>query len=147
MTAVRVAHLATLCETVCSVRQHTAVLRVQEMGEVQREVVAQAEARAEKAESEAAAEKEQRKRIMEAAANGALPLAAASPGGGTHKARVQGCVSSGDSCTIWCCQVALRAVKQADTADNHRAPTPRQCQGSSKGQSLETHQPFKAAIV
>ncbi len=44
------------------------------------EVVAQAEARAEKAEGEAAAEKEQRKRIMEAAANGALPLAASSPG-------------------------------------------------------------------
>ena len=57
------------------------VLRyAQDMEEVQRDVLAQAEARAEKAESEAAAEKEQRKRIMEAAANGALPLSAASPG-------------------------------------------------------------------
>lgn len=56
------------------------MLLVQEMEEVQRDVVAQAEARAEKAESEAAAEREQRKRIMEAAANGALPLAASSPG-------------------------------------------------------------------
>ena len=55
------------------------MLLVQEMEAVQREVVAQADARAEKAESEAAAEKEQRKRIMEAAANGALPLAASSP--------------------------------------------------------------------
>ncbi len=62
------------------------MLLVQEMEAVQREVVAQADARAEKAESEAAAEKEQRKRIMEAAANGALPLAASSPGGGTYKA-------------------------------------------------------------
>jgi hypothetical protein len=50
------------------------------MEEVQKDVLAQAEARAEKAESEAAAEKEQRKRIMEAAANGAMPLSAASPG-------------------------------------------------------------------
>ena len=64
---------------------HRAILLVQEMEEAQRDLVAQAEARAEKAESEAAAEKEQRKRIMEAAANGALPLAASSPGRGLPK--------------------------------------------------------------
>ncbi len=55
-------------------------LLAQDMEDVQRDVLSQAEARAEKAESEAAAEKEQRKRIMEAAANGALPLTALTPG-------------------------------------------------------------------
>ena len=50
------------------------------MEDVQRDVLSQAEARAEKAESEAAVVKEQRKRIMEAAANGALPLTALTPG-------------------------------------------------------------------
>lgn len=56
------------------------VLHAQDVEDVQRDVVSQAEARAEKAEKEATAEKEQRKRIMEAAANGALPLTAQSPG-------------------------------------------------------------------
>ena len=50
------------------------------MEEVQRELLGQAEARVEKAESEAATERTQRKRIMEAAANGTLPLPATSPG-------------------------------------------------------------------
>ena len=50
------------------------------MEEVQRELLGQAEARVEKAESEAATERTQRKRIMEAAANGTLPLSATSPG-------------------------------------------------------------------
>ena len=50
------------------------------MEEVQRELLGQAEARVEKAESEATTERTQRKRIMEAAANGTLPLSAISPG-------------------------------------------------------------------
>lgn len=71
---------------------------VQEMEEAQRDLVAQAEARAEKAEGEAAAEKEQRKRIMEAAANGALPLAASSPGADTPEEDMHVQAASGSPC-------------------------------------------------
>ena len=65
----------------------------QVMEEAQRDVLAQAEARADKAEREAAAESEQRRRIMEAAANGALPLAASSPGRVTSEGPLCPCLA------------------------------------------------------
>ncbi len=52
---------------------------LQDAEAAQREVLEQAEARAAAAESEAAAEKEQRRRVMDAAAKGSLPLVT-SPG-------------------------------------------------------------------
>lgn len=52
----------------------TLLLVAQEAEAAQRDVVEQAEARVTAAEQEAVAEREQRRRIMEAAANGNLPL-------------------------------------------------------------------------
>ena len=56
------------------------------MEEIQKELLGQAEARVEKAESDAATERTQRKRIMEAAANGTLPLPSTSPGSAADSA-------------------------------------------------------------
>ena len=72
---------------------------MQDMEEVQRELLGQAEARVEKAESEAATERAQRKRIMEAAATGMLPLTAASPGSHAESAGCSVMPSHGCSCS------------------------------------------------
>ena len=70
---------------------------MQDMEEVQRELLGQAEARVEKAESEAATERAQR--IMEAAATGMLPLTAASPGSHAESAGCSVMPSHGCSCS------------------------------------------------